>query len=96
MDEELYFEFTIGSQVYKGSSATLQIFGNKKECQRHSCEILLFDEEYNYCNLELSVGLTCDGLQNIENMDIYSSEDKSIWYPGRILGNCDPLPEEWM
>ena len=42
------------------------------------------------------MGLTCDGLKNIENMEIKASEDKSIWYPGRIFGNCDPLPEEWM
>lgn len=82
--------------VMKGESATLQNFSNKTQCQRHSCEVLLFDEEYTYANLELNVGLICDGLSELHKGVEKSSNDDRLYFPNRMHRNCKPLPAEWI
>jgi len=54
----------------------------------------LFNQELKYCNLELTVGLTCDGEVEIDQFAL--EEVDGIFYHKRPLTICKPLPDEWM
>ena len=45
-----------------------------------------------YCNLELTVGMVCDGVYDDEGLDL---EKCNNLYWGKTY-SCDPLPDEWM
>lgn len=77
---------------FTGTSSTLSCLKNKETCQRHSLEIYLFDDKMKYCNLELTVGMVCDGLFDDEGLDL---EKCNNLYWGKMY-SCDPLPDEWM
>lgn len=57
---------TINQEKFTGRSNTLQKLKNRDDCQRHSSEIFLFDEKLRHCNLELTVGLICDGVAAVD------------------------------
>lgn len=78
----------------KGESSTMKNFVNTQRCQQHSCEVLLFDEKYRYCNLELNIGLKFDTVIPESDVNYSESEDGMILYPSEKQNrNCMPLPE---
>ena len=81
----------------KGESSTLRNFVNTQSCQQHSCEVLLFDEAYRYCSMELNIGMTFDRAVPEAEVICEESEDGVVLYPGaRDHRSCRPLPEEWI
>lgn len=73
----------------------MQALKNRDTCQRHSSEIFLFDEHLKYCNLELTVGLVCDGEVTGDGLGLVESTD-GIFYSQNEVSVCHPLPDEWM
>lgn len=65
-DTELFFNLVIDDQKFEGRSFTLQQLKSKDTCQRHSSEVFLFNSNHEYCNLELTVGLICDGEADLD------------------------------
>lgn len=47
-----------------------------------------------YCNLELNVGLICDGEADLDELSL--EETDGIYYHTRPMSICSPLPDEWM
>ena len=45
-----------------------------------------------YCNLELTVGMMCDGTYEDEG---FKFEKYNNLYWGKTYG-CEPLPDDWM
>lgn len=78
-----------------GNSSTLQNFGNKKQCQRHSCEVLLFDQKFKYCNLELNVGIVYDGAVQTSSLELNKATKGELYF-SKFSDSCAPLPEEWL
>lgn len=93
-DVELEFNLSIDDQKFEGKSLTLQELKNKATCQRHGSEVFLFDKQLNYCNLEVTVGLVCDG--DVEGEGLSLHEVQGVYYPSEPPGSSLPLPDEWM
>lgn len=95
MKEDINFQLNYRGHKFNGTSSTLQNFSNKKECQRHSCEVLLFDEKFQYCNLQVNVGIVCDGRVDTSTLQLSKSKRGNIYFSSHTKA-CSPLPEEWI
>ncbi len=93
-ETELNFSLSLDDEKFEGRSFTLQQLKNKDTCQRHSSEVFLFNDKMEYCNLELTVGLICDGEADLDELSLEESE--GIYYHTRPNSICMPLPDEWM
>jgi hypothetical protein len=89
---ELQFTLSVNDERFTGRSATMQALKNRDTCQRHSSEIFLFDEHLKYCNLELTVGLTCDGEVSGDGLTLAEGPD-GIFYSQNAVSVCHPLPD---
>ena len=69
----------------------MQALKNRDTCQRHSSEIFLFDEHLKYCNLELTVGLICDGEVDEEGLELEGVD--GIYFANHGISVCHPLPD---
>ena len=54
----------------------------------------MFFENSTYCELNLQVGLFCDGLYNTGKLNLYKYNN--IYFPDENYYNCNPFPPEWM
>ena len=93
-DAEMQFSLFLNEDKFEGRSLTLQQFKSRDTCQRHGSEVFLFDKQLKYCNLELTVGLICDGQKNAD--DLALKENGGVYYSDKLLTTYLPLPSEWM